>query len=118
MGVPPTCFGALHGGALGRRSLHAYCDHRAVGGHRAAASGGAFGGNEGGVAPGAAIGRDEHLVLAALHRAVGRVTVRTSHPNAERRARRTGIAFRARRARWAGIALRAWLALAATDKRS
>lgn len=117
-GAQPDSGGPARQGALRRRDLHAYCDHGTVGRHRAAAAGGAFGGDDGGVAASAAIGGHEQFVLAALHRAVGRVAIRSNHPNAERRARRTGIAFRARRAGRPWIALRAGLTLTATHQSS
>src|SRR5262249_286456 len=81
-----------------RRYLHA-CGHRqTVGRHRTGGGWGPLGGNDGGVASGAAIGGQEHFVLGALHAAIRSVAVRSNDANAERRARRTGIAFRTGRA--------------------
>ena len=81
-----------------RRYLHACGNKRTVGRHRTAAGCGPLGGNDGGVASGAAIGGQEHLILGALHAAIRSVAVRSNDANAERRARRTGIAFRTGRA--------------------
>src|ERR1700704_694151 len=101
-----------------RRDLHAYRDHGAVGRHRAAAGGRAFGGHDGSVAPGSAIGGQEQFIVAALHRAVGRVAVRPNHSNAKRRAGRTGITLGTRRTGRPRVPLRARLALTAAQQRS
>jgi len=83
-------------GRLLRRYLHACGDKGTIGRHRTAAGCGPLGGNDGGVASNSAIGGQEHLVLSALHAAIRSVAVRSNDANAERRAGRTGIAFRTR----------------------
>jgi hypothetical protein len=96
-------------GRLLRRHLHAGRDQRAVRRHGTATRRLPLGRDDRGVAPSTAIGGQEHLVVGALHSTVGRVAGRSNHPNAERRARRTGrtgFATRPLRAGGPRIALR------------
>ena len=99
------CCTAVAPGRLLRRYFHACGDKRTIGRHRAAASCGPLGGNDGGVASDSAIGGQEQLIVTALHTAVRSTAIRSNDANAERRAGWTRIAFRARRAGRARIAL-------------
>jgi len=95
-GVKAKLLSLGDGPVLSRWHLRARRNKRSIGRHLTAAGCGSLAWEDGGVPSRSAIGGQEHLVLSALHAAIRSVAVRSNDANAERRAGRTGIAFRTR----------------------
>jgi hypothetical protein len=101
-----------------RRHVHACGNERAIGRHRTATGRRSLGRDDRRIASWPAIGRQEHLIGIALHRAIRRVARRSNDPDADVGAGRAWIAFGAWRSGRPRLAFRPLISTAAQHRGS